>query len=111
MKHSDASIIARAQIPLFPSKPNKKLIITLFIMLGACVGAVMAMLLEYFARGFSTPQQIEEHLGIHSMGMVPEVRNENSRTLADLAIDHGGSLYTEALKRILASLQFYDQGE
>ncbi len=110
-QRSNAAIIAQAQLPLEPSKPNKKLILALFIAFGACLAGLMALLLEYFSQGFSSPAQAEERLGVYMIGMVPEFRaGRDAHTLADLALQNSGSIYTESLKRVLASLQFANEG-
>ncbi len=112
LQQSNAKIIAPALLPLAPSKPNKKLILALFVAFGACLGGLLALVLEYFSQGFSTPGQAEDKLGVYNIGMVPELRNTYAmKTLADLALESSGSIYTEALKRILASLQFAHRHE
>lgn len=106
LEQTTAKIIARAQLPLNPSKPNKKLIMVLFLFCGGFIGTSLALILEYFSRGFTSPQAIEDSLGIENIGMVPEIPASRQKTLSAFANDNKNSVYAESLRRILAGLQF-----
>ena len=111
LEQSNAKIIARAQLPLTPSKPHKKLIMALFLMLGSGIGTTLALLLEYFSRGFTSPQMMEDSLGLDTIGMVPEVPAPRQKTLTEFTNDNQQSVYAEALRRILAGLQFSGEAD
>lgn len=106
LKQTNAKIIAKAQLPLYPSKPNKKLIMTLFLLCGGFIGTSLALILEYFSRGFTSAQAIEDSLGIENIGMIPEIPASRRKTLSEFANENKNSIYAEALRRVLAGLQF-----
>lgn len=111
LEQTNAKVIAKAQLPLNPSKPNKKLIMIFFFMLGGFIGTSIALILEYFNRGYASPKAIEDSLGVENIGMVPEIPESRQKTLSEFAKENVNSVYTESLRRILANLQFTSQAE
>ncbi len=106
LEQASAKIISKAELPLTPSAPNKNLIMALFLFIGGSVGVALALMLEYFNLGFVSPEAFEEKTGISCLGMLPEF--EGKQTLASYTQDHPNSVYAEALRSIMAGLQFND---
>ena len=79
-------IIATAIVPSAPSYPSKVLFASLGLILGLVGGVGSAFLIETVRRGFSTPQEVEQVLGLPALASVPAL------TEKDLRID--GSLKT-----------------
>ena len=104
LRQSSAKIIARAQLPLSPSAPNKPLIMALFVMLGGFISMTLALLLSVLTRGFTSPAHVEEVLEMETIGMVPEVSYKQNGALSDMVVQHPSTVEAETLRGILARL-------
>ncbi len=65
---------SQAEVPVVPVKPNKRLNVALGFVLGAMVGVFLAFLLEFLDNTIKGPEDVEAHLGLASLGMVPHFR-------------------------------------
>lgn len=63
-KLANLSVIQSATPPFQPVKPNKPLNIALGALLGAVSGLGLALACEYASQGVSTPEALEERLGV-----------------------------------------------
>ncbi|MEM7650455.1 MAG: polysaccharide biosynthesis tyrosine autokinase [Pseudomonadota bacterium] len=104
LEKSSARIINKAELPLSPSAPHKKLTMMLFLMAGGCLGAVAAFLLEQFQAGFESSQDIERKTGKVCLGMIPELKS--GETLGQHAIANSSTLHSEALRHVISTLRF-----
>ena len=105
LQQARAKFISKAEYPLRPSAPNKKLILAFFMMIGAFSGATAALVLEAVRQSFTSPEQIEDYLGMVNIGIVPEMNN-----LSDVVSSQkSSSIYAEALQNILASIKFQNR--
>jgi succinoglycan biosynthesis transport protein ExoP len=73
MQQPDARVIARADVPIDPSFPSKKLFIALALLGSALVGVFIAIVVERLDNGFRSTEQIEQLTGLSGLGMVPAV--------------------------------------
>ncbi len=85
---TNVRIIDPATVPETPYKPKKSLIIAVSVALGLFLGVLVAFLREALDNTFKTTDNIEEKLGIPTLGLVPLVKrrgrvNPESRFLAD----------------------------
>lgn len=71
MKIDNVQIIDKAQVPNDPVKPNKLLNIAIAGVLGVMAGVFIAFLREYLDNTLKTPEDIEKHLGVQVVGMIP----------------------------------------
>ncbi len=71
LMESPVRIIARADIPGSPSKPNKKLNIGVSIAVGLFVGVVVAFLIEYLDTTVKTMADAEVLLGLPVLTVIP----------------------------------------
>jgi succinoglycan biosynthesis transport protein ExoP len=103
---SDARVISKAEVPPFPSYPNKKrMFIMIFIMgfMGAC-GLVFAL---YFLNpGLHSPEQVEQELGLHTIGMIPKLPPKTDPYKHLMSKPHSG--YMEAINSLRISLRLSD---
>ena len=106
IQQPDARVVSQAAIPLLPSQPNKKLIVVLALIASAAVGVLLAMLVEYFERGFRSPHQFELATGVRGLGIVPMIGRWGRLrgSPADYVIDKPLSSYTEALQSLRTTL-------
>ncbi len=106
IQQPDAHVVSRAVIPLMASQPNKKIIAILSLVTSATLGVLLAMLTEYFERGFRSPHQFERMTGVHGLGMIPTIPRWRRRwsSPADYALDKPLSSYSEALQSLRTTL-------
>lgn len=72
IKVSDVSVVDRAAVPLRPSSPKKLLSIALAAIAGLGLGLFLAFFLEYMDNTLRTPRDVEERLGLPTLGVVPD---------------------------------------
>ena len=72
----EAKRIDKAILPQSPIKPNKMMNITIAAVLGAMIGLFVVFLIEYLDNKLKTPQDIEKHLGLSVLGVVPNEKLE-----------------------------------
>ena len=58
--------------PTAPIKPNKVMNIAIAGVLGVMIGLFVIFLLEYLDNKIKTPQDIEKHLGLPLLGVIPD---------------------------------------
>lgn len=106
IQQPDARVVSQAAIPLLPSQPNKKMIAILALIASGTLGVMLAMLVEYFERGFRSPHQFELATGVRGLGIIPAINrlNRMRSSPADYAIDRPLSSYAEALQSLRTTL-------
>jgi uncharacterized protein involved in exopolysaccharide biosynthesis len=70
-KLANISVIHPAAVPEKPIRPKKALNLALGILLGAVFGLSLALCAEYFSQHLSTPEDVEEHLRLPVLAIVP----------------------------------------
>ncbi|SEP49550.1 capsular exopolysaccharide family [Rhodospirillales bacterium URHD0017] len=102
--YPDARIVARAAPPPLPSSPNIPLVLTAGAVLGALVGAAIAVLLELADRSFRTPSQLEEATGRACVGILPDLGHAfHRRTVGDLPA-RSSRVFRESVRTICVAL-------
>jgi len=71
LRTSSVRIADRAEIPLYPSSPKKKLNIALALLLGLFGGVVLAFLFEYLDNSVKNFEDVEKYAGLPTLGIVP----------------------------------------
>lgn len=69
---SNVSVVDKGEIPQVPSQPHKGLAIFLSAIVGLLGGVGVAFFLEYLDNTIKTPDDVQRHLGLPSLGVVPE---------------------------------------
>ena len=64
-------VIDKAITPINPIKPNKVMNVAVAAVLGMMIGLFIVFLLEYMDNKIKTPQDIEKHLGLPVLGVIP----------------------------------------
>jgi len=100
---NNVSVIDRAQVPGGPFTPNLNQNLSLALMLGLVLGAGAAFAREQFDDTFKSPADIEEHLGLPLLGVIPLAKS-GERLSADLKEPH--SALSEAYRSLRTALQF-----
>ncbi len=100
---ADARIIQRAEVPIVPAYPKKTIILALASIAGGFVGLFVAFLREQFDPGFHSMEQIERHLGVATLGLVPSVKTWRQGP-EELILTNPGSAFGESLRAIHTGL-------
>jgi polysaccharide biosynthesis transport protein len=74
---SNISVVDRAEPPRSPSSPRIISSLALSVVLGLFGGLGIAFFLDYLDDCLKTPEETERHLGLPSLGMVPDFFNLN----------------------------------
>lgn len=99
---NNVSIVDEAEVPVKPSRPRPLLNLVLALIVGAAIGAGLALAMEQIDEAISDPSDLEKKLGIPALGAVPKVIGVTPfEALADRK-----SEMTEAYLSIKTSLQF-----
>ncbi|MBO6634840.1 polysaccharide biosynthesis tyrosine autokinase [Parvibaculum sp.] len=98
---ANARIVSRAQQPADPTFPRMGSAITFATLAGVVFAFCVAFLIEVFARGFRTGDQIERGTGMPFLGLVPELdpKNRNPNPADEVMRDPSG-LYAEAIRSL-----------
>jgi polysaccharide biosynthesis transport protein len=95
---ADARLISPAQIPDAPSSPSPKLFGVVGFTASLVFGSMLALLLEQLDNTLRTGRQVEELLGLRSLGLVPKIADAEADTpLHRHMIDQPQSAYAEAV--------------
>ena len=70
-KANDIQVIDKATLPENPIKPNKVMNVLIAFVLGTMIGLFVVFLIEYLDNKMKTPQDIEKHLGLSVIGVIP----------------------------------------
>ncbi|EHH05074.1 MULTISPECIES: polysaccharide biosynthesis tyrosine autokinase [Agrobacterium] len=109
---TEARVISKAMPPRIPSKPNKPIILALFMIMGAAAGGGIAMFREFRDRFFRTGEQVRDVLGLEFLGNTPLIPNKPTTeapesghpgltlptSVARYAVDHPLSSFAETLR-------------
>ena len=102
----DARVLSNAVVPGSPSSPNRQrilLMLTLLGFLGAC-GLVIG--LHILSPGMLTPEQIEQQLGVHTIGLMPKLSKKTPPH--EHVTTRDGSGFVEAINSLKISLKLSD---
>jgi succinoglycan biosynthesis transport protein ExoP len=97
---ADARLISPAQTPDAPSSPSPKLFAMVGFTGSLVLGSILALLLEQLDNTLRTERQVEELLGLPSLGLVPRIRSADAQAGARLhghMLDRPQSPYAEAV--------------
>ena len=99
-------MISRAEPPAEPAFPKLPVIIPIVIVASCLFAALLAVLLESMDHGFSTPDQVEQALGIPAIGVMPSLRRRFRRATAPetWVTRHPNSSFGETLRALNTSL-------
>jgi capsular exopolysaccharide synthesis family protein len=74
---SNVSIIDNADPPTAPSSPNPFLNVAIALVLGTLSAAAVVFLKDQLDDRVRVPEEIEEKVGLHLLGVVPDVKGED----------------------------------
>lgn len=94
---ADARLISPAQPPAVPSSPSPRLFAMVGFTASMVLGSMLALLLEQLDGSLRTGRQVEELLGVPSLGLVPKVHLAPGRAVHQHMIERPQSAYAEAV--------------
>jgi capsular exopolysaccharide synthesis family protein len=104
---ADAQVVSRADIPGGPSSPRTKLMVLAGFFLALGFAVLLAFLLEFLDSGFRSEEQLEQTLGIASLGLVPSLKRSwgKSQRPSTYVVKHPASAYVESIRGLYTSLR------
>jgi len=96
-------VVEKANLPMRPAKPNKKLNIFLAFFLGLGGGIGLAFFIEYLDNTIKSPDEAEEKLGLSVLGIIPKLRKKE-KNIEFLVTKDSYSAIAESYKGIRTSL-------
>ncbi|AJY45365.1 GumC family protein [Martelella endophytica] len=104
IQQADSRIISYSVQPVFPAKPNKKLIVLLSAMLGFGAGSGLVLLMEMRHKTFRSSQEIEEATGLPVLGQIPLIAGKGRRDVLTFIRDNPTSPVTESVRNLRTSV-------
>lgn len=107
----DARVVAVAAPPVSPSTPSTKVFAAAGFTLSFLLGSMLALLLERLDRGLRSAKEVEEALGVGTLGLVPKVERlrRNQRPHQYLR-EKPLSAYAEAIRGVHTALKLSNPG-
>ena len=89
LQTSNISVVDKADPPRYPSQPRKSLALVLSALCGLLGGVGLAFFSEHLDNTIKTPDDIQRHLGLPSLGVIPDFATlkQEPRRLPQLASD------------------------
>jgi len=111
IQSSNIRILDRAKTPESPFKPRKKLNISIAMVVGLMMGLGFAFIGEYMDSSLKTPEEIEGHLDIPSLGII-NIAEKYDLVLGDLIVrDSPKSRINERLLAVRTNTVFSFSGD
>jgi capsular exopolysaccharide synthesis family protein len=109
MKAANISFVDRANRPLVPIKPQKKLIILSSFVVALMVGVMLAIFLDFLDSTLKSPEDVEIKLGVTLLGMIPnyKLKKADEGIISDvgkMALVYPNSPFAEAIRTVRTGL-------
>lgn len=103
---NNVSVVDKADIPLFPYKPDVMRNALIGLILGLLIGLGFAFLLEYLDDSIKFPDEVERFTGLTLMGVIPRVTAKSGVGVTDQIASDPRSALAEAYRSLRTALQF-----
>jgi len=104
---NNVQIIDKAELPTSPSSPSLTLNLLLALIGGLLLSAGAILVREFLDDTFVAPEDVEETLGLHVLGLVPVAKKpENGASIARAVLEDPHSAIAEAFRSLRTTLQF-----
>lgn len=98
----DATIVEKADTPLYPASPKRKQLVLGALIAGLLLGSGLAVLMEIMAPGVSRPEDVQRALAVEHLSSMPAVASENIQVPPEkavrLIVAEPAGLYAEAVR-------------
>jgi len=78
LESSNIRFVDKARVPKIPSSPKPKRNLAMSLVLGLMGGVGLAFLMNYMDNTIKTPEDIEEKVGLPSLGLIPSLQSARS---------------------------------
>ena len=106
MEMADARVLSHAEVPRAPSAPKRQRILAMYVLLGFAGACALVLGLQFLNPGLHSPEQAEQQLGVHVMGMVPKLSGKKAPHLQ--LVEKPNSGFAEAINSLRVSLRLSD---
>lgn len=103
---NNISIVDRGIVPTSRFKPNLMLNLAIGLMLGLMLGVLLAFVLEFLDDTIKAPEDIEQHLRLAVLGVIPHLRKQSVQS----ALADPRSAFSESYRSVRTALQFSTDG-
>jgi polysaccharide biosynthesis transport protein len=109
LRSSNVQVVDKGEIPQSPSRPKKGMTLLVSLFLGLLGGIGSAFFLEYLDNTIKTPEEVQRHLGLPSLGVVPEFASiihatgVDTKSLEGSTSENPEGTDTKAVSRALAT--------
>lgn len=102
---ANARITDSAIVPLNPSKPNKKLMVIMAMIISGIIGVMIAFLYEALHDGVRSVADVESKLSMRLLGMLPNVPHRRKKRLSTYVFfEDKARAFQEAFRSLRTSL-------
>jgi len=91
LKSSNIHIVERADVPRGPSGPRHGRNLALGLLMGLMLGVGLAFALDYFDNTLKTPDELEQHVALPSLGIVPRIDELSAKSRKALPASNNGN--------------------
>lgn len=102
VRSSNISIVDRAQVPGAPYAPSLSRNLMLGLLVGLLLGVAAALVLDYLDDTLKTPNDVEQHLHMAVLGIVPKLARQSPQD----ALKDPRSAFSESYRSVRTALQF-----
>ncbi len=102
----DARVLSSAEVPNTPSYPDRKRTFFVFVVLGFLGACVLVIGLHLLSPGMLSPEQIEQQLGVHAIGMIPRLTGKD--VPHEHVLKKNSTGFVEAISSLHVSLKLSD---
>lgn len=88
-RESNIRVVDRALVPTNPFRPSLKQNLSMGLGLGLLLGLGGVFLIEYMDRSLKTPEDVERHLRLPSLAVIPDVSSPGTRYGRKVAYGYG----------------------
>lgn len=106
LESSDARIISQAEVPGWPSYPNRKKMLTQYLLLGFFGACGLVLALQLLNPGMMSPEQVQQVLKEFVIGLIPI--SPNKAAPHDYVLEKPNSGLVEALNSLKFALALSD---
>jgi succinoglycan biosynthesis transport protein ExoP len=106
LRTTNVRVVDFAELPRTPARPDRPFNIAAGFVGGLILALSFAFFLEYLDNRIKTPDEIKIHLGLPALGLLPIVRNTQSRSGYPLLSDANSTKLSEAFRTLRTNILF-----
>lgn len=103
---NNVSIVDKADVPLFPFKPDLLRNVLIGLVLGMMAGLALAFVLEYMDDSIKFSDEVERFTGLALLGIIPKVKTRGGKDINQQIANDPRSALSEAYRSVRTALQF-----